>query len=113
MSYYLYFITNKDSAVKIGVSRDPRKRLKQLQTGNHTPLKIKKLVKLKSRSEAYKLEAELHQKFKNKKILNEWFFLDRDMEKFINTFEEKQESNYTMYYILMMAIFIGLLSFKL
>ena len=37
---YIYVIKNNDNYVKIGVSKHPIKRLKQLQTGNQSKLEL-------------------------------------------------------------------------
>jgi len=56
---YIYIITDGID-FKIGVTKnDPKKRLKQLQTGNPKVLEIANTFKVPS-SEVYKLEKEAH-----------------------------------------------------
>ncbi|QYB17371.1 hypothetical protein PV-S19_0007 [Pacmanvirus S19] len=69
---YLYFITELpfNSKVKIGISKNPEKRLKQLQTGNPNKLIIYHTIK----SPDYKeLEKTMHNICVDLKIINEWF----------------------------------------
>lgn len=64
---------------KIGVSRNPKKRLKQLQTGMPHELLIVSVFKSKY---AYRIESTLHRGMNSKKInedfeslMGEWFYL--------------------------------------
>lgn len=65
--------TKKNSPVKIGMSDDPKKRIKQLQTGNPSVLRLLISIKCESRKHALELEKTLHRMLLNKNILNEWF----------------------------------------
>jgi len=68
----VYFITDAPftGRAKIGRSFDCEKRLKQLQTGNPTPLKIYDKIYT---HDCVKLEKELHTQFKDRRIQGEWF----------------------------------------
>lgn len=69
---YIYFITEMpfNRRVKIGMSKNPVKRLKQLQTGNPNKLFIYHLFE----SHDYKvLERSMHDICKDLKIIGEWF----------------------------------------
>ncbi|QYB17692.1 hypothetical protein PV-S19_0328 [Pacmanvirus S19] len=71
---YLYFIVELPytDKVKIGISKNPQKRLKQLQTGNPNKLIIYHMFE----SEDYKLlERTMHNICKDLKIIGEWFEL--------------------------------------
>ena len=74
--------TNK---FKIGVSKDPLKRCRQLQTGNPEILKIYFVFHINDsykNIDAFKLEHIIHQflkEQKNKHIINEWFELNEDI----------------------------------
>ena len=60
---YVYIIQSgktKKSPVKIGMSDDPEKRIKQLQTGNPQVLRIIISIKCNSRKRAFELERTLH-----------------------------------------------------
>jgi hypothetical protein len=85
--------SNVDEVYKIGFTRgDPNKRLKALQTGNPHRMELINQFETKFNT---KLEANLHQQFKSKKIMNEWFVLDNnDVDGFIELCEEV-ETNYT------------------
>lgn len=64
---------NTDGPIKIGKAKDPAKRLKILQTGNHEKLAIIHLVKCKSDMNASAIEREFHRKLSRMKINGEWF----------------------------------------
>lgn len=77
---YVYIIqsgTSKKSPVKIGMSDDPGKRIKQLQTGNPKILRIIISIKCNSRKHAFELEKTLHRMLLRNNILNEWFFVKK------------------------------------
>jgi len=73
---YVYIIqsgTKMKSPIKIGMSDDPEKRIKQLQTGNPQVLRIIISIKCNSREHAFELEKTLHRMLERNNILNEWF----------------------------------------
>jgi len=85
---------------KIGFTRGkPENRLKSLSTGNPHKMEIIKVFETKFNT---KLEANLHNMFKSKRINNEWFMLNvDDVDGFLNickTVEEQydfmSENNY-------------------
>jgi len=72
---YVYLICDPSTdRFKIGVTRDLKSnRLKKLQTGNSTELFIHTVYETEW---PFRLETMLHNHFKNKRVLNEWFELD-------------------------------------
>jgi hypothetical protein len=80
---YVYIITHNpfDGAAKIGISKNPQRRLAQLQTGNPARLIIYGMfghINYKS------IERSIHAAYADKLILGEWFRLSRDqMDKII------------------------------
>lgn len=69
---YLYIISN-GTDLKVGVSKDPDKRLKQLQTGSSKKLEIVNIFPLPS-DKIYGLEKECHQKLVSTyRKRGEWF----------------------------------------
>lgn len=75
---YIYLIQSlENSRYKIGVSKNPNLRIKQLQTGNSSPLKLV----CKYRSEfAYKIEKVLQGRYSYLKKEGEWFDLTLENE---------------------------------
>lgn len=71
---WLYFICAEqfDGKVKIGRSKHPEIRLKQLQTGNPNTLIVYKTIKFDPK---INIEAIAHKYFKDVRIINEWFEL--------------------------------------
>jgi len=64
----------KTGAIKIGVSKNPEKRIKQLQTS--CPYKIKMILRIEKRAD---LEKQLHdrlKKFRTTRSNQEWFDFD-------------------------------------
>ena len=71
----VYFVRDGDK-IKIGRSRKFVNRLFTLQTANPRPLQCEKVIGCKDYKSACILENELHKKYKDYKILNEWFSED-------------------------------------
>jgi hypothetical protein len=59
--------------VKIGISNQPEKRLKQLQTAFPEKLEIKYIEKLETKLKARELEKYLHKDISHLKSHGEWF----------------------------------------
>ena len=90
ISHLVYFITDTNGMIKIGITasgisilkRSIEKehlisavvvRLKQIQTGNPNPLKIYRIIYCKDSWMAFEIERLLHEKFKYKRGRGEWF----------------------------------------
>lgn len=79
----LYFIKSEDRqkdiekriVVKIGVSKNPDSRVKELQTGNHTKLTLIKTINCVN---CNNLESEIHKLYKTNNISGEWFEFSLD-----------------------------------
>ena len=81
MSQKIYIIEDTLHKIyKIGISNNPNKRLKQLQTGSHSKLEIYKTYEVNN---ARLIETSLHNGFKLKcnkndqgdDLMGEWFYL--------------------------------------
>lgn len=82
---YIYLIstTEEHPKYKIGRSKDPNKRLLQLQTSNASILEIIHIFPSKY---VTLLESKLHRMFKNTDSNNEWFNLEQhEIENFLKT----------------------------
>ena len=86
----VYLITD-GNYYKIGVSTDPESRLKSLQTGNPNKLEIVNTYNVSS-SDMYEMETTLHNMFKDKRVLNEWFDLEYSDIEDIKTLTGKPNS---------------------
>lgn len=70
---YVYLIRAEENGMyKIGVSKDPKKRVKQLQTGSNEDLK---LIESFASNHPHKVETALHNRFFPNKKRGEWFSL--------------------------------------
>jgi hypothetical protein len=70
----VYFILDPDRhQIKIGKSAKPLKRVKGLQTGNPTKLLLMGWI-----SDDRVSEQNLHDKYKDRRELGEWFAIDQD-----------------------------------
>jgi len=70
---YTYLIKDDDNGLyKIGIAKDPQKRLKELQTGNPFQLRI---VETYLSEYSNKVEKSLHRKYSHLKKEGEWFNL--------------------------------------
>lgn len=72
---HVYLIASA-SAVKIGISASPDKRLKQLQTGSPYKLSFHLLIECHDEAAAQRLESILHKHFEPYRMSGEWFRLD-------------------------------------
>ena len=69
---FIYLIKNsEESYYKIGVGKNPKQRLKQLQTGSPAELV---LIETFSTEHAYKIEKILHRRYSHLKKDGEWFY---------------------------------------
>lgn len=68
---------------KIGFSKDPMKRVKQLQTGHPHKIGLEGWFNFKTEKEAREFEKALHEHFKEKRMGGEWFRFDHDVQFFI------------------------------
>lgn len=77
MAGIVYLICDPESdTYKIGVTkRDVNERLKELQTGNSSELFVVHTYKC---NDPYRLEQMLHNRFRTKGALNEWFSLESE-----------------------------------
>lgn len=90
MSEYVYFIRAEDSHVKIGKTTvSPEQRLKQLQTGSAAKLELEGVIET---SNSNLLESELHSKYSNRRVRNEWFDLsEKEVRQIIEGYSSKLE----------------------
>lgn|SRR5690554_2916083 len=73
----VYFIADRrNSLVKIGVSNDRDRRIKQLQTGN--PFKLEFMGWIEEDNDHFQIEKKLHQKYSEKRFNGEWFEINQD-----------------------------------
>jgi len=66
----VYFLANSDGYIKIGYTKNIKRRIQNLETGSSSKLYLCGYIK----SGTYKLEQELHKKFHCKQ--GEWFYTD-------------------------------------
>jgi predicted GIY-YIG superfamily endonuclease len=78
---YIYIISNDQGYIKVGVSKHPEKRLKQLQTGNEHKLELIFTEEFNcSRKHILHIEKLLHKELKKltTKMIGEWFKIDEN-----------------------------------
>ena len=73
---YLYLLKNEDK-YKIGLSKHPHKRVKQLQTGNGKKIKLIEMFESKYPTI---LEKSFHNIYQLNRMVGEWFELPREFE---------------------------------
>lgn len=70
---YIYLIQSLESSrYKIGISKNPKKRIKELQTGSNEEIK---LIHQYESEYARKIETTLHNRYAHLKTHGEWFSL--------------------------------------
>lgn len=62
---------------KIGESKNPKQRCRNLQTGNLRKLKIYRTIICNSKKDAQLLEDTIHERFAAQRIRGEWFSITR------------------------------------
>lgn len=78
---------------KIGISKDPKSRLDQLQTANPDTLELVSTFKTKH---GFQLETFVHRKFSDANVQLEWFELtEEEVKEFIPTCQQG-ESNFDL-----------------
>ena len=82
--YYLYIIKTIDNKfIKIGISKEPNSRLKQLSTGSPVSLKILAISSFKNKFTAKVIESHLHEKFSSSRTNGEWFYYDKNVHNYL------------------------------
>ena len=81
----------KCRGVKIGVSDDAKGRVKQLQTGSNDSLKLIAFWDCAGQAMAFAIEAEAHHKFRNHRMIGEWFYAKK-LDKIIFWMSERLNS---------------------
>ncbi len=78
---HVYFMRNKENGnIKIGASIHPKKRKKEIQRLVGKPIEILKIIS----AGGFKMEKELHSKFREYNIHGEWFTPSKKLIKYIN-----------------------------
>lgn len=67
------YVMDWGGKAKIGIARDPEMRLRQLQLANPGAVKLVGHRLFSTRLSAAKVERALHQRFKAKRLMGEWF----------------------------------------
>ena len=75
----IYFVQAPNGLFKIGKSKDPKRRLKELQVGSPVILKLIRTIK-----GGIFLENILHIYFKHLRKHGEWFKPDHELKSFLN-----------------------------
>ena len=70
--HFVYAVSG-GGRVKIGLAKDPDRRLKSLQTGNADKLSIAGAIRCKTRAEARTLERRIHVACSRHRLQGEWF----------------------------------------
>lgn len=84
---YVIYCEHRDGVhIKIGISKNPQKRLKQLQTGNISTLKLFRTLTCFSKFQAAIIEKHLHNRFSDKRSNGEWFHYDKEMKQYFDKY---------------------------
>jgi hypothetical protein len=88
---YIYLIQSlEEGYYKIGISKNPQRRIKELQTGNSSPLK---LVETYQSEHAGQIERTLHRRYSHFHKNGEWFDMSISEEASFVTDCQKIEEN--------------------
>jgi len=90
---YIYLIKNEvDDTVlyKIGFSKNPKQRLKELKTGNPNALEIVAEFETKHKR---KVETAFHNHYKTQNVSGEWFSLSsEEVDKFLENCQQMERN---------------------
>jgi T5orf172 domain. len=75
----VYIISNGESSYKIGVSKEPSKRIEAIRNGNSKELAL--VYQSRKYSNAFELERKIHSLFAEDKVRGEWFYFENVKEK--------------------------------
>ena len=96
-THYVYFIrAGINGPIKIGKAVDIKKRIDQMQTGNHLDLILVGKIPFDSESMALSIERHLHYILRDKRIRGEWFHGDISINKALRKTELKKEYESTV-----------------
>lgn len=73
MFIYLIRCNSRENPIKVGVSKAPEDRLKDLQTANPYELELVSKLYFKNERKAYAVEKATHKIFKENHMRGEWF----------------------------------------
>lgn len=97
MSCYVYMIRSgygNNKPVKIGMADDPKRRIKELQTGNPEVLNLVLTIHCRSRRHARLVESTLHNQLKGVNVLGEWYKVRNDkLYKVLNKLATEPDCN--------------------
>lgn len=75
---WIYFLQAESGPVKIGIARSPKDRLRQVQTHTHEEVRLIGVM-----PGNFKIERELHKRFRAFHIRGEWFNFSEEIQKLI------------------------------
>jgi hypothetical protein len=73
---HIYILKNENDLIKIGITKNKKRRICNLETGSGYKIVNKYFSAVLTRNEAKKIEQELHLIFSDYRKLGEWFKLD-------------------------------------
>jgi Meiotically up-regulated gene 113 len=76
----IYFIRAGNGPIKIGISKNPIRRLRALQTPNAKPLTLLGVME-----GDLETERDIHRQFRNSRIRGEWFCTSPELLRFIDS----------------------------
>lgn len=99
--YYIYFFPERgkeNPAIKIGYSKDPVKRIKQLQTGHPHKIGCEGWIEVGTEKDAQQVEHAYHTMFKKQRIRDngEWFHYSDGIKELISKL--MRDRNFTRYF---------------
>jgi hypothetical protein len=82
---YVYFAQVDGGPIKIGVARNPIRRLAQMRTGNPAPIRLLGVIRGNTQT-----ELEIHNLFAAENVAGEWFEPSRRLLAFIEATTKRQ-----------------------
>jgi len=77
--YFIYEKTQSPTSVyKVGQSKKPYQRMRNLQTGNMRKLAIYRIIECATKKQAETVEATIHERYANQRVHGEWFQISQE-----------------------------------
>lgn len=84
---YIYFVSDGEF-IKIGIAKDVRARMHNLQTGNPKRLKLLKTIECNSNLDARIQEETFHRKYRKYSACGEWFRMNDELCNYVGVINE-------------------------
>ena len=91
---YVYFVSDLEKYIKIGVAKNVQGRMNELQVGNPKKLYLVEYISFEYQEQAYIAEKKLHSMFFRWRACGEWFELSCELCAFMKFITHYNDASY-------------------